>query len=78
MGTMERARNFANRLSLRGVRDSLTSSNHDTSIWTAKTNYAWDMRLLFKRRITNSYVAVSALKSYVDTNYTGFRKILKK
>ena len=78
LGTMERARQFANRLSFRNVRESFTSSNHEDTLWTAKTGYAWDMRLLFKRRITNLYVAVSALKSYVDTNYSGFRKILKK
>jgi phosphate transporter len=48
------------------------------TVWTADTDYAWDVRLLFKRRITNLYVAVSSLKSYVELNYSGFRKILKK
>ena len=62
-----------------GMRDSVASSSHlEASVWTARTNYAWDMRLLFKRRITNLYVSVSGLKSYVETNYSGFRKILKK
>ena len=74
---MERARQFANRL--RSVREGFPfPSSQPQSIWTAKTNYAWDTRLLFKRRITNLYVSLSALKSYVDTNYSGFRKILKK
>ncbi|EIN03935.1 Sodium/sulfate symporter [Punctularia strigosozonata HHB-11173 SS5] len=46
--------------------------------WTSSSNYAWDTRLLFRRRITNLYVSVSSLKSYVEINYSGFRKILKK
>jgi phosphate transporter len=77
---MERARQFASRLSLRGVRDGFASSSQsqEPTIWTAKTNYAWDTRLQFKRRITNLYVTLAALKSYVDTNFSGFRKILKK
>ncbi|KIJ62970.1 hypothetical protein HYDPIDRAFT_182597 [Hydnomerulius pinastri MD-312] len=72
---MSRARDLANRF--RGMKDSIASLGEET-VWTAKTSYAWDTRLLFKRRITNLYVAVSALKSYVEVNYSGFRKILKK
>jgi len=48
------------------------------TVWTSDTDYAWDVRLLFKRRITNLYVATASLKSYVELNYSGFRKILKK
>ena len=48
------------------------------TVWTSDTDYAWDVRLLFKRRITNLYVAASSLKSYVELNYSGFRKTLKK
>ncbi|KAA1467267.1 Sodium/sulfate symporter [Dentipellis sp. KUC8613] len=48
------------------------------TIWTSKSDYATDTQLLFKRRITNLYVQVSALRSYVELNYSGFRKILKK
>ncbi|KIK96294.1 hypothetical protein PAXRUDRAFT_318928 [Paxillus rubicundulus Ve08.2h10] len=72
---MGRARDLANKLI--GMRDSVTSLGNET-VWTAKTNYAWDIRLLFKRRITNLYVSFSSLKSYVEVNYSGFRKILKK
>ncbi|KAF8885871.1 SPX domain-containing protein [Gymnopilus junonius] len=62
------------------LRDSIvsTSSVADRSIWTAKTDYAYDTRLLFKRRLTNFYIAFTNLKSYVEVNYAGFRKILKK
>jgi hypothetical protein len=50
----------------------------DETIWTSKKNFATDTQLLFKRRITNLYVQVSALRSYVELNYSGFRKVLKK
>jgi phosphate transporter len=48
------------------------------TIWTSKKNFATDTQLLFKRRITNLYVQVSALRSYTELNYSGFRKVLKK
>ncbi|KAI9456787.1 SPX-domain-containing protein [Russula earlei] len=48
------------------------------TIWTSKKNFATDTQLLFKRRITNLYVQVSALRSYVELNHSGFRKVLKK
>ncbi|KAI0319073.1 SPX domain-containing protein [Amylostereum chailletii] len=54
------------------------SSVVEETIWNSKSNYAMDTQLLFKRRITNLYVQLSALKSYVELNYSGFRKILKK
>lgn len=57
------------------MKDSITSGDN---IWTAKSNYAMDTRLLFKRRITNLYVSFCSLRSYVEVNYSGFRKILKK
>lgn len=48
------------------------------SIWNANSNYAWDIQLLFKRRITNLYLTATSLRSYVELNYSGFRKVLKK
>ncbi|KAI0064930.1 SPX-domain-containing protein [Artomyces pyxidatus] len=80
-----KARTIANKL-----RDSIVSltsplvpnlehlSGGNETIWTSRSNYAMDTQLLFKRRITNLYVQVSALRSYVELNYSGFRKILKK
>ncbi|KAJ3886508.1 SPX domain-containing protein [Lentinula edodes] len=67
---------LANTFSL--MKDSVTSSGPSETIWTARTNYAYDTRLLFKRRITNLYVSFSSLRSYVEVNYSGFRKVLKK
>ncbi|KAH9918924.1 SPX domain-containing protein [Epithele typhae] len=71
-----RARVMAARL-----KDSListVSSNGPETVWTARNNYAWDTQLLYKRKITNLYVLATSLRSYVELNYSGFRKILKK
>jgi phosphate transporter len=70
-----KARSLANKLNF--MRDSSLSQN-DENIWTAKTDFAWDTRILFKRRITALYIQLISLKSYVEINYSGFRKILKK
>lgn len=58
---------------------SVTSSQpgNDT-IWTSKSTYAFDIRALFKRRITTLYNQLTSLRAYVELNYSGFRKILKK
>ena len=71
-----KARSLANKFNI--MKDSFSSSLNDENIWTAKTDYAWDTRILFKRRITALYIQLTSLKSYVDINYAGFRKILKK
>ena len=59
------------------LRESFSSA-HPHTIWTARNDYAYDTRLLFKRRITNLYIQFTNLKSYVEINYSGFRKIIKK
>ncbi|KIY66322.1 Sodium/sulfate symporter [Cylindrobasidium torrendii FP15055 ss-10] len=66
------------KMSLSESTPSATSPTEATSIWNAHTNFAYDTRLLFKRRITTLYVAFTSLRSYVEVNYSGFRKILKK
>ena len=73
---MATARSLANKLNF--MKDSITSSVSGDNIWTAKTDYAWDTRLLFKRRIMTLFISLTSLKSYVEVNYSGFRKILKK
>ena len=62
------------------LRDSIitTSSAQPETVWTARNNYAWDTQLLYKRKVTNLYVTATSLRSYVELNYSGFRKILKK
>jgi phosphate transporter len=71
-----KARSLANKFNI--MKDSFSSSQNDENIWTAKTDFAWDTRILFKRRITALYIQLISLKSYVEINYSGFRKILKK
>lgn len=64
---------------VKGMKDSITSlTAGPPTVWTAKNNYATDIQLLFKRRITNLYLTATSLRSYVELNYSGFRKILKK
>ncbi|KAJ3518184.1 hypothetical protein NLJ89_g10 [Agrocybe chaxingu] len=66
---------------LTNMRDSITSSASATvehTIWTSQSDYAYDTRLLYKRRITTLYISFTNLKSYVEINYSGFRKIIKK
>lgn len=57
------------------MRDSVTLPD---SIWTSQSNYAMDVQFLFKRKITNVYLTATSLKSFVELNLSGFRKILKK
>jgi phosphate transporter len=67
---------FANKV---GLGDSITSSTvADNTVWTARSDYAYDTRLLYKRKLTTMYTSLQNLKSYVEINYSGFRKILKK
>ncbi|KAJ7278224.1 SPX domain-containing protein [Mycena rebaudengoi] len=68
---------LAGRFSHHFMQSSITSSTHE-NVWTSRSDYAYDTRLLFKRRITTLYISVTSLKSYVEVNYSGFRKILKK
>ncbi|TIC45569.1 SPX-domain-containing protein [Wallemia mellicola] len=48
------------------------------SIWTSRSNYAIDQRIMIKRRLTEVFVQFSELKQYAEINKTGFKKILKK
>ena len=49
-----------------------------TSIWNSRSNHARDIRMVYKRRITTLYLHGTSLRSFVELNWTGFRKILKK
>lgn len=48
------------------------------SIWTAENDWAVDMRITYKKRITTIFVTMSELKQFVQLNETGMKKILKK
>lgn len=58
--------------------DSSFGESKPMSIWTADNDYAIDMRITFKKRIIDLFVAMSELKQFVQLNETGMRKILKK
>ncbi|KAF8506140.1 SPX-domain-containing protein [Hysterangium stoloniferum] len=60
------------------LKSIVTDGHAQDSIWTANTSYAYDTRALFKRRITTLYLSLTSLRSYVELNHSGFRKILKK
>ncbi|THH04259.1 hypothetical protein EW145_g5656 [Phellinidium pouzarii] len=49
---------------------SLSSSIVPDTIWTAKTNYAYDTRILFKRRITTLYNKLTSLRAYDKIMYS--------
>lgn len=72
-----RAKSIANKLKDSLISTGSTSSQPET-VWNARNNYAQDTQLLFKRKITRTYVLATSLRSYVELNYAGFRKILKK
>ncbi|KAI5886234.1 Sodium/sulfate symporter [Schizophyllum commune H4-8] len=76
-GALGKARTLANRIV--NLKDSVTSAGSASeTIWNSRSNYATDTRLLYKRRITALFTSFTSLKSYVEVNYSGFRKILKK
>ncbi|KAK0545821.1 low-affinity phosphate transporter [Tilletia horrida] len=43
-----------------------------------ESDWAIDMRITFKKRISDIFVDISELKQYVELNKTGLKKILKK
>lgn len=59
------------------MRGSVTDDGTET-VWNAKSDHARDTRMLFKRRLTTLYISMTSLRSYVELNQTGFRKVLKK
>ncbi|KAI9001489.1 Sodium/sulfate symporter [Trametes punicea] len=72
-----KAKSLANKLRDSFISTGSTNPQNET-VWTARNNYAQDTQLLFKRKITRTYVFATSLRSYVELNYAGFRKILKK
>ncbi|KZT57927.1 Sodium/sulfate symporter [Calocera cornea HHB12733] len=63
---------------MRTVTSNISESGDSHDVWTSNTDNAVDTRLIFKRRITSLYISFTSLKSYVELNFTGFNKILKK
>jgi len=50
----------------------------EASLWTSSDEYAIDLRLMFKRRLSDLYMQVAELQQFVRLNATGMKKILKK
>ncbi|GAA5862441.1 hypothetical protein JCM3774_002518 [Rhodotorula dairenensis] len=46
--------------------------------WDGLSDWAIDTRIMFKRRLAALFTSLSELKQYVDLNYTGLSKVLKK
>ncbi|KAM0335205.1 hypothetical protein ACHAQA_000247 [Verticillium albo-atrum] len=59
-------------LSRSGRRQSLAMDDY------AERSFAFSSGIMLKKRITSLYVQLCELKSYVQLNRTGFRKVLKK
>ncbi|KAF5326950.1 hypothetical protein D9619_005042 [Psilocybe cf. subviscida] len=65
-------------VSTAGSSNDPSGSSGPATVWTAGTHYAYDTRLLYKRRISTLYNSFTNLKAFVEINYSGFRKITKK
>lgn len=61
-----------------GTDSSILGEAKSMSVWTAENDYAIDLRITYKRRITDLFVTFSELKQFVQLNETGMKKILKK
>ncbi|GAA5954427.1 hypothetical protein JCM21900_006807 [Sporobolomyces salmonicolor] len=47
-------------------------------VWDGLSDWAIDTRIMYKRRLAALFTSLSELKQYVDLNYTGLSKVLKK
>ncbi|GAA6050403.1 hypothetical protein JCM3770_004020 [Rhodotorula araucariae] len=48
------------------------------AVWEGLSDWAIDTRIMYKRRLAGLFTSLSELKQYVDLNYTGLSKVLKK
>ncbi|GAA5863231.1 hypothetical protein JCM8547_002871 [Rhodosporidiobolus lusitaniae] len=61
-------------------------SSHETAgeegggigAWEGLSDWAIDNRIMYKRKAAGLFTSLSELKQYVDLNYTGLSKVLKK
>ncbi|GJN93376.1 hypothetical protein Rhopal_006430-T1 [Rhodotorula paludigena] len=47
-------------------------------VWDGLSDWAIDTRIMYKRRLAGLFTSLSELKQFVDLNYTGLSKVLKK
>ncbi|SCZ87939.1 BZ3500_MvSof-1268-A1-R1_Chr2-3g05407 [Microbotryum saponariae] len=57
---------------------SIANEDDDDGVFGGTSDWAIDTRIMYKRRIAALFTALSELKQYVDLNYTGLSKVLKK
>ncbi|GAA6054153.1 hypothetical protein NBRC10513_006151 [Rhodotorula toruloides] len=75
--TLRTRRSLANRM----MTGSFLTDGEDSSnpqAWDGLSDWAIDTRIMFKRRLASLFTSLSELKQFVDLNYTGFRKVIKK
>ncbi|GAA6036484.1 hypothetical protein JCM8097_003529 [Rhodosporidiobolus ruineniae] len=78
------SRTLRPQVSRRGLsRLSGTMSGHEADdgavgAWDGLSDWAIDTRIMYKRRLAALFTSLSELKQYVDLNYTGLSKVLKK
>ncbi|SCV74838.1 BQ2448_7867 [Microbotryum intermedium] len=57
---------------------STVNEDDDDGVFGGTSDWAIDTRIMYKRRIAALFTSLSELKQYVDLNYTGLSKVLKK
>ncbi|KAH9456490.1 hypothetical protein KEM48_003207 [Puccinia striiformis f. sp. tritici PST-130] len=62
----------------RRAQQNLSTAPNLSEFWMSNVEFIHDSRVFFKRRITQLFVTLNSLKTYIDLNFTAFRKILKK
>ncbi|BGP42446.1 low-affinity phosphate transporter [Rhodotorula kratochvilovae] len=58
--------------------EGLMSGGGAGAVWEGLSDWAIDTRIMYKRRLAGLFTSLSELKQYVDLNYTGLSKVLKK
>ncbi|GAA5896517.1 hypothetical protein JCM8208_004221 [Rhodotorula glutinis] len=58
--------------------EGLMSGAAGGAVWEGLSDWAIDTRIMYKRRLASLFTTLSELKQYVDLNYTGLSKVLKK
>ncbi|TNY22839.1 SPX domain-containing protein [Rhodotorula diobovata] len=58
--------------------EGLMSGATGGAVWEGLSDWAIDTRIMYKRRLAGLFTTLSELKQYVDLNYTGLSKVLKK
>ncbi|KAK4700099.1 phosphate transporter, partial [Phenoliferia sp. Uapishka_3] len=69
---------WGRRGSSRPTANTMDDEDDGEGLFGDRSDWAIDTKILFKRRMTAVFMALSELKQYVNLNYTGLSKIIKK